>query len=134
VFLWGPFPSHFLFKNVLDDDVHHINAFPRLGDVQVAFGIFIHFMQKPYNLFHYFRTLPDFQCQLAPFDLTFIRIFGRLLRPSFLECPEASLVRQQTSLPISRGGIGHVFTKIIALAMYLGSWRSVTLIIASKFL
>jgi hypothetical protein len=34
------FTSSF-FQDVLDDDVQHINAFLILGDVQVAFGIFI---------------------------------------------------------------------------------------------
>jgi hypothetical protein len=42
VFLWGPFPSLFLFfQDALDNDVHYIDAFPTLGDVHVAFGIFI---------------------------------------------------------------------------------------------
>jgi hypothetical protein len=35
------FTSSF-FQDVLDDDVQHIDAFLRLGDVQMTFGIFIH--------------------------------------------------------------------------------------------
>jgi hypothetical protein len=34
--------TSFFFQDILDDDVQHIDVFLRLGDVQVAFGIFIH--------------------------------------------------------------------------------------------
>jgi hypothetical protein len=34
----GSFFSYFLLK-ALDEDVHHVDAFPKLGDIHVAFGI-----------------------------------------------------------------------------------------------
>jgi hypothetical protein len=33
------FTSFFFFQEPLDDDVQHINVFPKLGDVQVTFKI-----------------------------------------------------------------------------------------------
>ncbi len=33
-------PSSFLQNTTLDEDVCHVNVLPRLGDVQIAFGIF----------------------------------------------------------------------------------------------
>jgi hypothetical protein len=37
-FGFGSFFSYFLLK-ALDEDVHHVNALPRLGDVHATFGI-----------------------------------------------------------------------------------------------
>jgi len=34
------FPISFFLQGTLDEDVQHVDLFPRLGDVQVAFGIF----------------------------------------------------------------------------------------------
>lgn len=81
-----------------------------------------------------FPPLLDFQHPLALFDSTFIGNFRKLLKPCSLECSEVPLLHQQTSLPISKCGIGLVFVEVIASAMYLGSWGLVTLIITSKFL
>ncbi len=88
----------------------------------MAFMIFIHcFACRPYYILCFFPSFLDFQCQLVSFDLTFIRIFGKILRLVSLECLEALLVGQQTFLPIFKGGIGLVFAKVITLATYLGS-------------
>jgi len=92
----------------LNNDVQHIDALSKVGDVQVAFGIFIRFMRRPYYLCHFFPPLLDFQRQLTSYYLTLIHVFGRLLRLGSLECLEAILIRQQASLPISKGGIGLV--------------------------
>jgi len=55
------FTSFFL-HDILDNDVQHINAFPKLGDVQLAFGIFTRcFSQKPYCFLRYLPPLLDFQ-------------------------------------------------------------------------
>jgi len=44
------FISSFI-KNVVLKDVRHVNLFPRMGDVQVIFGILIHyFVQQPLYL------------------------------------------------------------------------------------
>jgi hypothetical protein len=55
-------------------------------------------------------------------------------RPGSLECAEAPLVRWQASFSISRGGIDLVRTKVIVLAVYLGSSRLLALIIACRIL
>jgi hypothetical protein len=55
------FTSFFL-HDILDDDVQHINVFPKSGDVQLALGIFICcFLQKSYYFFRSFPPLWDFQ-------------------------------------------------------------------------
>jgi hypothetical protein len=88
----------------------------------VAFGIVVRcFMQRPYYLPHSFPPFLDFQRHLASFYSTFIRVYGRLLGPSSLECPKASLVCQQSSFPISRGVIGLASMEVIALVAYLES-------------
>ncbi len=47
-----------LIKNVLLKDVHHVDLLPKIGDVQMAFGILTHcFMQWPLYLLQY--TLPS---------------------------------------------------------------------------
>jgi hypothetical protein len=51
-----------------------------------------------------------------------------------LECAEAFLVHQQAFLPISKGEVGLVSTKVIALTTYLGSLGLIALIVASRFL
>jgi len=77
----------------LDDDVQHIDAFPRLGDVRVAFEILIHcFIKRFYYYFRSFPPLLDFQCYLTLFDSTFIHVFGKLLTPIFFECSKVFLV------------------------------------------
>ncbi len=53
--------TFFFLQDVLNNDVQHIDALSKVGDVQVAFGIFIRFMQRPYYLCHFFPPLLDFQ-------------------------------------------------------------------------
>jgi hypothetical protein len=106
----------------LDDDVQHINVFPKLGNVQPALGIFICcFSQKSYYFFRSFPPLLDFQRQLTFFYSTLIHVFEKFLRQGFLECLEVRLIRQQASLPISRSGTSFVSIEVIASATYLGN-------------
>lgn len=126
----------FFLHDILDDDVQHINAFPKLGDVQLALGIFICcFPQKSYYFFRYFPPFLDFQRQLTSFYSTLIHVFERFLRQGFLECLEvciicqqaflgclkAALIRQQASLPISRSGTSFLSIEVIASVTYLGN-------------
>jgi hypothetical protein len=55
-------PSHlvsvpFSLLKVLDEDVHHLDVFLRLGDVHVAFEIFLVFCSK---IFLFILPLPPF--------------------------------------------------------------------------
>jgi hypothetical protein len=59
-----------------------------------------------------------FSALLTCFDLTFIHVFGKILGSSFLEVLEALLIRQSDFFPISKGGIGFVFVKIIIPTTY----------------
>ncbi len=87
----------------------------------MAFGILICcFAQKPYYFLCFFPPFLDFQRELAFFYLTLIHVFGNFLGLGSLECPKVPLVRQQASLPISRGGVGLVSIEVIVLATYLG--------------
>jgi hypothetical protein len=73
--------NFYFFHDILDDDVQHINIFPKLGDVQLALGIFICcFLQKPYYFLHSSPQLLDFQRQQTSFDSTLIGVFERFLR------------------------------------------------------
>ncbi len=96
------FTSFFL-HDILDNDVQHMNAFPKLGDVQLALGIFICcFSQKPYYFFRSFLPFLDFQRQLTSFDSTLIHVFERFLKQGFLECLEVPLICQQVSLGVEK--------------------------------
>ncbi len=58
------FGSNYLFssylQDVLNENVRHVNAFPRLGVVYVAFGIFSWcFVQRPYYLLYYCSPPPS---------------------------------------------------------------------------
>ncbi len=81
-----------------------------------------------------FPLLLGFQSKLIVFYSILMGIFEKLLGLGPLECPKALLIHQQVALPISSGGIGFISLEFIVLAIYLGSWALITLVIASKFL
>jgi hypothetical protein len=90
------------------------------------------------GLITFFVFSPHFQIfntkYMTSFGLTLICIFGRLLKPSSLECLKAPLVHQQASLPISKGGVGFVFVEVITPTTHLGNKGLVAPIITSNFL
>ncbi len=63
-----------------------------------------------------------------------MRVFERLLGPSSLECLEALLDCSHAVFPISSGGVRLISLEVITLAIYLGSWALIALVIAFKFL
>ncbi len=65
-------------------------------------------------------ALSGFQHQLTSFDSTFVKVFGRLLGCGFLKCPQAPLVRQQFSLPISFGGLVSFPLMLLCQQLILG--------------
>jgi len=85
------FGSNYLSPSYLQDDlnedVHHANAFPRLGDVLVAFGIFSWcFVQRPSICSVTTPPHLGFECQLDIFYSIALGVFERLLRLGSLEC------------------------------------------------
>ncbi len=64
-------------------------------------------------------------CKLSPLSKfpilpTFIQVFGRFIGLGLLECPKGPLVYEQTSLPISRGCVGFIYTQ--SSIVYLRNW------------
>jgi hypothetical protein len=116
-----PFTLSF-FHDVLDDDVYHIDALPRLGDVQMALGFSLVILFEGFiTFFIFFLSFPNFQHQLISFYSTFIHVFDTFLGPCFLDCSKAPLIHWQDFLPISKCEIGIDFAEVITLTSYLGS-------------
>ncbi len=61
-------------------------------------------------------------------------VFERPLSLGSLKCLETLLVYWQMAFLISKGSVGLILLKVIALVAYLGSWALVAPIIASRFL
>jgi hypothetical protein len=69
------------------EDVRHVDAFSRLGDVVVAFGIFFRcFTQGPYYLFHYFLFFSSFHAN-STFVFNLVGIFTKVYGLQLFEVP-----------------------------------------------
>jgi len=101
-------------KDVLLKDVQHVNLFPRMGDVQVAFGILIHyFVHCP--LYFLWCTPPSstFTKFFISFDSSLPQVFGHHLDLGSLDSLKRPLACKQASLPITFGGIRFISTSNI---------------------
>jgi hypothetical protein len=87
------FLSIFFFpQDMLDKNVRHVHALPRLGDVQITFEtIFQCFAQRTY-LFHSPPLVIDLSTQLATFDMTFVKVFGKFMGQGFWIAHKSPLV------------------------------------------
>jgi hypothetical protein len=91
-------------------DVWRVDFFLTMGDVQVAFGILIHwFMQQPFYLL--WCTPPSFTFIdfLASFD-SFFQVFGSFLGPRSFDSasPWGLLTHKHAFLLIAFNGIGFI--------------------------
>ncbi len=128
------FTSSFI-KDALLEDVWHVDLLPKMGDVQVAFGILTHcFMQWPSYLLRCTPPSSTFIESFTSFDFSFLQLFGHLLGPKSFENLKRPLACKQTFLLKFFGGIGFILTTIITLIAYLGSWAFVASIIVAKFM
>jgi hypothetical protein len=92
------FTSSFI-KKVLQEDAQHVDLFPRMDDVHVAFGIQMYLLQctPPFSTF-----IKSF----ISFDYSLHKMFWRLLGPRSFDSPKRPLAHKQTSFPITFSGVG----------------------------
>jgi len=112
-----------------------VDIFPRMGDVQIVFGIVIHcFVQRPSYLLQ--CTLPSFTFTnfFISFDSSFLQVFGHLLGSRSFDILEGPLVHKQASLPISFGIVKFILTIAITLIVCLRNWAFVILVITTRFM
>jgi hypothetical protein len=122
-------------QEALGKDVWHVDAFSKLKDVHVDFGIlFLMFHLEAFLFVLVLPSLLGFWNQLVIFYSTLMGVFKRLLGLGSLQCPKALLVHRQVALTIFIRGIGLISLNVIALVTYLKSWALVTFVIASRFL
>jgi hypothetical protein len=105
----------FFFQDVLNDDVQHIDAIPKLGDVHVAFGIHLLFHPKALLPSLFFPPTLDFSIPTRFLLFNLHLHIWEIPWVGFLECPKVRLVCRQAFLPISKGGIGFVPTLQVPL-------------------
>jgi len=115
-----------------DDDVQHINALPRLGNVHVAFGVLIHCFAYRCYYFFVFSPIPIFLAATTFLWFNFHFCIWETHKAKL--CPNVPIVHWQAFFPISRGEISLVFMKIIAPTTYLRNWGLVAPTIVSNFL
>jgi len=135
-FHWAPHPSHHFSSNsFLLEDLQHVDLFHRMGAVQLAFGIFIHyFMQQPSCLLWCTPPSSTFIKFPVSFDSSFLQVFGHLLGSRSFDSPKKLLAHKQVILLIAFGNIGVISITTITPTTYLGSWALVVSIIATRFM
>lgn len=119
---------------MLDKDVCHVNIFPKLKVVQIAFGSFFGVSPKdpatcfvvsfPYQFFNinfFFRHNPQVGFWETP-------------RPRFFQLPKGCFRVPIDFFPISCGGINFISIEVIIPATYLVNWVFIAPIINIKFL
>ncbi len=133
--LGTPSFKSFFIQDTLLKNVRHVDLLPILGDVQVAFGILIHwYVQHPSYLLRCTSPSPTFINSIISFDFSSFQVFGRLLGPRFFNNLERPLAYKQTSFPIIIGGINLILIATINPTTYLRNWALITLIIMTRFM
>jgi hypothetical protein len=116
------------------EDVQHVDLLIKLNNVQVTFGILIHwFMQWPLYLLRYKLLFSTFIDSLVSFDSSLLQMFGCLLGPWSFNSPKGPLVRKHVSFLIIFDGIGLIPIATITPTTCLRNWAFVTSIIVAKF-
>jgi hypothetical protein len=86
------FTSSFI-KDVFQKDVQHVDIYPIMEDVHVAFGILTHcFVQCPSYLLQCTPPSSTFIKSLISFDSSLHKIFGCFLGPRSFNSPKGPLV------------------------------------------
>jgi hypothetical protein len=128
------FTSSFI-KDALLKDVWHVDLLFKLGDVKVAFGIFIHcFVQWPSYLLCCTPPFSTFIDSLVSFDSSLLQMFGCLLGPWSFDSLKGPLTYKHAFLPITFNGIEFISMATITPTTYLRSWSLVTSIIIVRFM
>jgi hypothetical protein len=128
------FTSSFI-KNVMLEDVWHVDLLPIMGDAQITFRLVTHnFVQWPSYLLQWTPSSSTFIKFLFSFDISVLQMFKRLLGQGSFDSLKGPLYHQQTFFLITFNGIGFIRTTTITLITYLGKWALVVSIIAIKFM
>jgi hypothetical protein len=115
------FTSSFI-KDALLEDIQHVELFPRMGDVQIAFGILIHcFVQHPSYLLWCTPPSSTFTDSLISFDFSLLQMFGLIFGLGSIDSPEGPLTCKQASFSIIFNGVRFILASTIAPMAYLGS-------------
>ncbi len=126
------FTSSFI-KDAMLKDVWHVVA--RISDVQVAFGILIHyFMQRPSYILQCRLPFSTFTKSFIAFDSSFLQVFGCFLGPRSFNNFKGPLAWKQAYFPITFSGIRFILMTTITLTTYLGSWAFVASITTIRFI
>jgi hypothetical protein len=103
-------------------DAQHVDLFFKMVAVHGTFGILVHcFVQHPSFFLQWTPPFSTFIKSLISFDCSFHKVFERLLGLKSFDNPEGPLGHKQSSLPITFGGIGFIFTSTIAPTTDLGN-------------
>jgi hypothetical protein len=112
--------TSFFIKDVLLEDVRHVDLFPKMGDAQATFGIISHyFMQWPSYLLRCIPPSSTFIKSHASFDSSFLQMFRCLLGSRSFDSQKGILVHKHAFLSIAFSNIGFILTTTIALIAYL---------------
>jgi hypothetical protein len=123
-------------ENSLMEDFKHVDLLPKMGEIQIIFGILTHlFLQCPsYFLWYNFPTF-KFKNLFTSFDLSLFRIFEHIINPRFFYGFEGKLTHHQSSFPISLRGISFISISVVITPItLLGSWAVVVSSLAFWFL
>jgi hypothetical protein len=116
-------------------DVQHVDIFPRLGNVQVTFGIIIHcFAQHSLYLLHYTPPSSTFIDSLVSFDFSLFQMFGCLLGPMSFDSFEGPLVHKHAYSLIIFNGIKFILTTTITPTISLKNYAFLASIIVVRFI
>ncbi len=89
------FTSSFI-KDAMLEDVRHVDLFPKMGDVKVAFGILTHyFMQQPSHLLQCTPPFSTFMESFTSFDSSLFQMFGCFLVLGSFDNRKGRIVRKQ---------------------------------------
>ncbi len=98
----------------------HIDVLPLLGDTQIALGIM--FSCVAHRPSYFTRTIsPSFLPLLVGFNRKLMQVCGDIMGPRLWESFKGPLVKCQTQLPTSFGGIGLLFMEDCTPSFFLGS-------------
>jgi hypothetical protein len=128
------FTSSFI-KDILLNDVQHVNLLLTLDNVQIVFGILTHcFMQRPSYLLCCTPLFFTFIDSFYSFDSSFFQVFRWLLHLRSFYSLERTLAHKQASFPIVLGSIKFLTTITIAPTIYLGEWALIVSIIIVRLM
>jgi hypothetical protein len=107
----------------LFQDVAHINDLLFLGNARIALGILSSFVACQPSYFTWTKLFfSSFLSLLVGFNKTIMQVSGEIISPRSWESIQGSLMRHQTQLLISFGGIGLLSMEDCVQSIFLRSW------------